>query len=116
MKLPEELELQLDQQMAEIEEEQKMPYITGIERRGIEKGILQSTRENLMEVLQNRFQNLSLPETLVEMLKAINDSAMLKRLFQQSLKVESVAAFSRAVAEVTGGNGQKSQSIAPANG
>jgi hypothetical protein len=116
MKLPEELEQRLDQRIAEIEEEQKMPYITGIERRGMQRGMLQQAREDLMEVLQSRFQNVSLPETLVEMLKAINDSAMLKTLVQQSLRGESMPAFEQKVAEVTGGNSLTSESIAPANG
>ena len=86
-----------------------MRYITSIERRGIEKGVhlgmLQSTREDLMEVLQTRFQNVPLPKTLVEMIKDINDSVVLKRLFRQSLTIESVPEFAEKVAEVAGKNG-----------
>ena len=116
MKLPEELEERLDQRIAVIEEEQKMPYITGIERRAMQRGVLQTTRENLIEVLKARFENVSLPETLVEMLKAINDSAILKRLLRHSATVESVPAFEQRLAEVTGGNVLKPETTAPANG
>ncbi|MGB0386187.1 MAG: hypothetical protein ACPGWR_15370 [Ardenticatenaceae bacterium] len=51
MKLPEELAYQLDERIAEYEEEQKMPYVTNIEQMGIadwfELGVLKKVRENL---------------------------------------------------------------------
>ena len=69
MKLPEELTRQLKERITEYEEEQKMPYITTMERRGIEKGALKNGRENIILVLQARFGNIS--QTLVQQVNAI---------------------------------------------
>lgn len=107
MKLPEELDNQLDARIAEYEEELKMPYVTGIERRGIEKGILIKAREAILNVLQIRFRNISLSESLVKMIKAINESAILDALFEQSMTVESVPAFEQKVTEIASKNGSE---------
>ncbi|HBY76151.1 MAG TPA: cytosolic protein, partial [Cyanobacteria bacterium UBA11148] len=50
MSLPEELEQEFWQQLREFQEEQRMPYITSIERIGIKKGIEQS-QEQMKQVL-----------------------------------------------------------------
>lgn len=42
MILPEELKTQFETELNHYEEEQKMPYITSIERSGIEKGTLKT--------------------------------------------------------------------------
>jgi len=102
MTLPEEFSHQFNVQIAEYEEEQKMRYITSVERIGMQKGALQAIRENILDILQARFENISLPQALVEMVNSINDSALLKRLLQQSIFVESVQTFEQQLAEATG--------------
>ena len=112
MKLPEELGRQLDERIAEYEEEQKMPYITSIERRGIEKGlqqgILKNAREAVLKVLQVRFKNISLPPRLVQMIQGIDQKDVLDTLHEQSITVESIPTFEQKVAKIAGKNGSQS--------
>ena len=103
MALPKELTRQFNEQVDEYEEEQKMRYITSIERLGMERGVVQSTRENVLEVLQTRFQNVSLPQSMVQTVNSIDDSALLKKLFRHSILVESLNKFEQELAEVTNG-------------
>ena len=51
MKLPKELEDSFWDQVTEYEEDKKMPYITSVERRGIEKGKEEGIREGILESL-----------------------------------------------------------------
>jgi flagellar biosynthesis/type III secretory pathway protein FliH len=132
MALPEELELKLDEKIAAYEEEQEMPYITGIERRGIEKGRqlglqqglqqgmqkgmqkgmqqglqqgrLGKIRQSITTVLQKRFDNVS--PTLLESLNALSEEALLDMLFQYSLSVPSLAEFHKKVLTLSQTNGQ----------
>ncbi len=106
-KLPEELDNQLDARIAEYEEEQKMPYVTGIERRGIEKGILIKAREAILRVLQVRFRNISLPESLVQMIQGIDKEDVLDTLHDESILVESIPTFEQKVAEIASKNGSE---------
>ena len=108
MKLPDGLARQLKERITEYEEEQKMPYVTSIERMGIEQGVLKNAREYILKILQERFKGVSLPESLVDMIKAINESAILDTLFEQSMRVDSVPAFEQKVAELAGKNGSHS--------
>ena len=105
MTLPEEFSRQFNVQIEEYEEKQKMRYITSVERIGIQKGIrqgaLQAVRENILDILQARFQNVPLPQVIVEMVNSIHDSTLLKRLHQQSIFVESVQTFQQQLAEAT---------------
>ena len=94
-----------------------MRYITSVERIGIQKGIqlgiqqgvqrgqkqgaLQAVRENILDILQVRFQNEPLLQPVAQMVNSINDSALLKRLLQQSIFVESVQTFQQQLAEAT---------------
>ena len=110
MKLPEELGRQLDERIAEYEEEQKMPYITSIERRGIKKGLEQGLQQGIFKVLQARFQNISLPKNLVEKVKSISSENLLDMLLEQSVTVDSIPTFEQKVAELAGKNGQLSAS------
>lgn len=98
MALPNELEHKLDERIAEYEEEQKMPYITTMERRGIEKGALKNGRENIILVLQARFGNIS--QTLVQQVNAIYEETVLKVLLQHAATVSLLEAFTQKLAEV----------------
>lgn len=48
MSLPEELEQDFWQEVIHLEEERRMPYITSVERIGIQKGRVQGMREGLL--------------------------------------------------------------------
>ena len=113
MKLPEELASSLKERITKYEEEQKMPYVTSIERMGIEQGMLQKAHEYILKVLQNRFKDVPLPSKLVEMVKSITSEPVLDMLHEQSITVDSVPAFEQKVAEIAGQNGQLSVSSAP---
>jgi hypothetical protein len=89
--LPENLAQSFDRQLARYEEEKSMPYITGIERRGIERGRQDAVREDILEVLQLRFDNV--PGDYSQRLAVIKDLDRLKQLHRQAITVESLEAF-----------------------
>ena len=98
MALPDQLERKLDERIAEYEEEQKMPYITSMERRGIKKGALKTARENIILVLQARLGNVL--QSIVQQVNAINEEVVLKMLLQHAATVSSLEAFTQKLAEV----------------
>jgi hypothetical protein len=73
---PEKYELQFDRAVKEIEEVDRMRYVTSIERRaiqrgreqeleqGLEQGVLQATRDNLFDIL--RLKLTTMPEDLID--------------------------------------------------
>ncbi|NET85118.1 MAG: hypothetical protein F6J94_25350 [Moorea sp. SIO1F2] len=77
------------------EEESTMPYVTSIERlarkEGIEEGILQNSRETLLEVLQVRFEDL--PRELVDKINQIESVSVLKTLHRQGITIASLKEF-----------------------
>ena len=118
MTLPEEFSRQFNVQIEEYEEKQKMRYITSVERIGIQKGIqlgiqqgvqrgqkqgaLQAVRENILDILQARFQNEPLLQPVAQTINSVNDSALLKRLHRLSILVESLQAFEQKLVSATG--------------
>jgi hypothetical protein len=95
MTLPPELARDFDQELERFEEEQKMSYVTSIERHGIEKGLqqgrLQTLRELVIEGLEARFG--ATPERLREQVLAIEDQERLRELHREAVVVASLAAF-----------------------
>lgn len=102
MALPPDLEQQLDQTITEYEEAQKMTFMIYRERKGYERGleegmqqaqqqVLQTAREDVVEVLQIRFGKL--PHNLTEKLTQLNQLALLKTLHKQAVTIGSVALF-----------------------
>jgi len=55
LRLPEDLAAEFDNRLSEYEEERKMPYVTSIERRGIEKGRKEGVAGVALRLLQRRF-------------------------------------------------------------
>ena len=111
MKLPEELTRQLKKRITEYEEEQKMPYVTSIERMGIEQGlklgILKKAREAILNVLQVRFPNISPPASLVQMIQGIDKEDVLDTLHKQSITAESIPTFEQKVTKIASKNGSE---------
>ncbi|MBD1890063.1 transposase [Coleofasciculus sp. FACHB-SPT9] len=99
MVLPEELQFGFEETLSRYEEERRMPFITPIERRGIRKGILQNSRENIIEVLETRFETV--PSSIVESVTSIEDPALLKQLHRRAITISSVEEFQQAIAQLT---------------
>ena len=91
MTLSPELEEQFQEAITEYEEKHKMQYVTAIERKGIEQGIVQSTREDILEVLALRFSEI--PDELAGRLDEIDDAAWLKELLKLAVTAPSLEAF-----------------------
>lgn len=120
MTLPKSLEENFTREIYRYEEEQQMPYITSVERLGIEKGlkqgleqgleqglkqgrqegIIQKSREALINVLRERFEKI--PDELVEAIALLEDETTLTDLLRQSISIESVAAFQAVVHSLAG--------------
>ena len=92
MVLPDELERKLEADLAAIEEENKMPYITGFERRAIEKGLsqgqIEGMRDAVQAVLEVRFGGID-QQTLLE-LQALTDRSALQAARAAVQTVDSV--------------------------
>jgi len=114
MTLPKELSERFDNELITIEEEQRMPYITSIERSGIERGIKQgikqgieqesfrSKRESIIELLETRFSEV--PLELRAVLNQIEDLEFLKQLFKRSITVASVEELQQLIPKDEGDN------------
>lgn len=86
-----------------------MPYVTSIERmgiqqgieqgiqqgieQGIEQGILKNSRENVIEILVVRFT--SIPDALEQVVGDIEDLAVLKMLHKKAATVSSLEEFEK---------------------
>ena len=101
--LPVELEQAFRRDLAEYEEARRMPYITSIERAGIEQGILLRSREDVIEVLRLRFPDL--PQQTSERVERIQDDAFLRALLRAAATAESLAEFSAVLEEGPPGDG-----------
>ena len=81
MVLPPDLELEHHALVEEFEEESNMEYVTSWQRRGA----LQSTREDIVAVLDERWGEVS--PSLVAELDGIDDPVVLKRLLRRAVTV-----------------------------
>jgi hypothetical protein len=103
MSLPEELSQRFWDRLISFEEEYKMPYVTSVEKIGIEKGLQQGLQQGmllearamLVEVLNERFGRIS--AKLSEQLKGIDSRERLKALLRQALQVKSLNEFENRV-------------------
>lgn len=91
MSLPAELEQEFQQELNQYEEEKRMPYITSVERMGMEKGMIQKARESVIDALEIRFENV--PSELVNKISQIQDTSLLKNLHRQAITLDSISDF-----------------------
>ncbi len=96
MALPEDLAHSFDAALERFEEEKQMPYVTSIERHGIEKGALQMAREALLDILGARFGAVS--PAAAATVHASDNLARLKELLRRAATVSSPEEFERALA------------------
>ncbi|MDB9485837.1 hypothetical protein PN492_04635 [Dolichospermum circinale CS-537/01] len=103
MVLPEELAISFKTEIKSYEEARKMRYVTSIERlakqEGIEEGlqegrqlgVIQSSQDSVIEVLETRFGQV--PITIINAVNKINDSSVLKILLKRAISIPSLAEF-----------------------
>ncbi len=100
MALPEELTHSFDAAIERFEEEKQMPYVTSIERHGMERGLqqgaLQMAREALLDILGARFGAVS--PAAAATVHASDNLARLKELLRRAATVSSPEEFERALA------------------
>jgi hypothetical protein len=91
MALPQPLDNSFQTEIKRFEEEKIMPYVTSIERLGIEK----TMRENIISILQVRFTTV--PTDLVNATNQIQDITQLKNLLKQAVTIASLADFQQLI-------------------
>lgn len=95
MILPEDLQNQFEDQLESYQEERKMPVLSRMELRGLEKGEQRGTlliaRAWVIEVLETRFEDV--PQNIKEAVNQIDDVARLKQLHKQAITVASLIEF-----------------------
>ena len=72
-----------------------MPYVTSVEKIGIEKGMLLEAQDMLIEVLTERFGGVK--GELSEQIKHIDSRERLKDLLRHALRVKSFDEFGEKV-------------------
>lgn len=91
MVLPEELTPQLERDLEEIERGTSMPYITSIERLGIERGVLQGLQRGVLNNLATRFGEV--PGEIRARVEQVAHEEHLLALQRQAITVASLAEF-----------------------
>lgn len=106
MSLPKDLQRGFKQEILLYEEENQMPYITSIEQlaieegmergrqQGLQQGIIQNARQNLIDVLETRFQEV--PSPLVELINQIEYPSSLNNMLKRAITIGSIAEFQEA--------------------
>jgi len=95
MALSEDLQLSSDQKLANYQEERKMPLVTNIERRAIERTRKETRKQDITKLVQVRFGDI--PENLVTSINQIDDTSFLERLIVSTISVNSLEEFAQLV-------------------
>lgn len=99
MALSDEVKEQLIYEEFYEKEGERMPYITPWERiamrKGMLEGMLERSRESVLEVLEERFGEV--PEEVKGKIKAIEDTEKLKTLNRQAVRVTNLSEFQLAL-------------------
>jgi hypothetical protein len=97
--LPEELEAEFQSTLQRWEEERRMPYITSIERTGIEKGrkegVLLATQQAVLDALAAKFG--AVPESVTAAIAGLSDVERLRALHGAAVVAGSLAEFEAAL-------------------
>jgi hypothetical protein len=91
MALSENLQLSFEEKLANYQEERKMPLLTNIERRTIEK----TTKQILIKLVQVRFGDI--PENLMDSINQIDETSFLEQIFVSAISVNSLEEFAQIV-------------------
>lgn len=95
MALPPDLQLSFEEKLANYQEERKMPLLTNIEQRAIEKTTKQTLKQNIIKLVQVRFGDI--PENLVANINQIDDTSFLEQIFVSAINVNSLEEFAQLV-------------------
>jgi len=118
--LPEREERRLWTEIETLEQERAMPYITNVERFGIEKGRQEGREEGreegraegqqeaIFRILEVRFADI--PSKLVEQVRKIENWEILGELLTQAVTAQSLQAFEEVVNEYGDGAGEEDNS------
>ena len=68
-----------------------MPYITSVERIGMQKGMQKGLQQMVLDALDERFGEL--PEIVSNAIHQIRDQEQLRLLLRQAIRSESLAEF-----------------------
>jgi hypothetical protein len=107
IRLPEELAIEFRRELIKYEEQQRMPYITSIERLGRQEGLQQGRQEGwregliaarqraVLDALEIRFEQV--PEGLRQTIETIQDDARLRTLYRVAIRAVTLDEFTRAI-------------------
>ena len=98
MVLPEELARGFKEVARSYEEASRMRYVTSIERLAKQEGIIETSRENTIDILEMRFGEV--PSSIVEAINRINEASVLKTLLRRSIAIGSLAEFQQVLDEM----------------
>jgi hypothetical protein len=91
MSLSQELQKKLELKIIDYEESQKMPLLSNMEKRGLEKGTKKTLKDNIVSILKKRFGEL--PTNLIANISKIDDIPKLQQLHLETISVNSVTEF-----------------------
>ncbi|MGE0082850.1 MAG: hypothetical protein AB7S75_00370 [Desulfococcaceae bacterium] len=104
VELPEDMEKQFQDELTQITEEKKMPYVTSIERLAKKEGMLQTAKEMLLDVVSARFR--SVPEDVLHVIGSINFIETLRSLIRQAAVCENLDDFRKTLLTAQSGQAQ----------
>lgn len=91
MVLPKELASTFKTELKSYEGANKMRYVTSVERLAKEEGILQTSRDNIIELLEARFGEV--PSLTIDSVNKIDNVPVLKTLLKTVITVSSLEDF-----------------------
>ena len=97
MTLPEELQQSFEEQLNRYQEERRMPVLSHMEIRGMQRGIVQTARESVLEVLTVRFEVV--PSEVIDTINQIEDVSVLKQLLRDAIAINSMVEFQQLLSQ-----------------
>ncbi len=93
LSLPDNMEQELRETLEKEDPEMGKKYVTSWERLAMKKGILETLRANITEIIEIRFG--ALPTEVAEIIGLINEPEVLQKLHRQAVQCESLDAFAK---------------------
>jgi hypothetical protein len=90
-----DLQLSFEEKLTNYQEKLKMPLLTNIEQRTIEKTTKQTRKQDIIKLLQVRFGDI--PENLVASINQVDDTSFLEQLLVSTISVNSLEEFAQLV-------------------
>lgn len=103
MRLPEGLEREFQIQLDKFLEEKEMPYVMmpceqDAMEQGLKKGILQKSREDIIDILVLRFSEV--PSEIADRINKLSEESVLRELLMRSVTIASLSDFSDVLAQL----------------